>query len=1025
MAAVIAARRRSIPRYGYLLAGVAVLLAVRAAGPFMTAAPADIATPSGPAVLVEVAAASAFAAIFVVLYRRPPEAAASGVRDVEIEAFRNDVFTRLSTEWMWETDRDNRFVWLSDRVRDRLGVDPEWHYGKSRLDLMAADEVDADMQAHFDLIARREPFTNFTYLRRGPDGDRWIEISGVPKFDADGDFQGYLGTAREVSSVMAVRAEADRMRALLQETLDGMPAAVSLWGADDRLILANTVFKEVNNDIAPFAEPGTAYSAFVEARQHDGQVRIVANGPASGTRNPKQSRLAHHGDSSVAFEVEFHDGSRHMVREHRLSDGSVVVVGVDITALKAAEAELESSRQLMSQILEALPVSISISDSGGLTTLVNRFEAARWGAEPGELVGRSLYSFLPAKIVPAVLADNRRIIETGEPLPFYDEQVEIDGKPQWMTVGKIPVAMPDGGRGVCMIGLDISDRQTAMDALERATEDYRRTLELFPASVLVAVDGVIVFANEMAEQHYRAPVPGGLIGRQSIDLIHPSERERLLSNRRNLAEIGDFVALSKFRYVRLDNTEFDGEGTAIAVEWRGEKALLIVSRDISDQLRHNRELEAARVEAERANFAKSEFLASMSHEIRTPLNGVLGMTSLLIGSDLADEQRRQVETIRDSGNLLLSLLNDILDLSKIEAGKLELELIDFDLRGLVASVSDLWAPKAAAKELAFEIEIGEVVAETLRSDPTRIRQILFNFLSNAIKFTESGGIRVAVRQAQRENGLVETVFEVRDTGEGIAPEKFNLLFRKFTQADSSITRRYGGTGLGLAISRELTQALGGRIGVDSTPGEGSTFCFSVVCPPGDPSKVSRTNARDEGADELSKLKILVAEDNAVNQLVIRAILERAGHTVDIVGNGIEAVSAVVGQSYDVVLMDVQMPEMDGLSATRKIRSLEGPAKTIPIVALTANAMKGDREKFIDAGMDDYVSKPIDPALLDAALRRRVTKEDFFGDSGAAVAVRTAAASSGQQAAAPHNASSVVSPDVAEELSDLFREFDDL
>ncbi len=941
MAAVIAARRRSIPRYGYLLAGVAVLLAVRAAGPFMTAAPADIATPSGPAVLVEVAAASAFAAIFVVLYRRPPEAADSGVRDVEIEAFRNDVFTRLSTEWMWETDRDNRFVWLSDRVRDRLGVDPEWHYGKSRLDLMAADEVDADMQAHFDLIARREPFTNFTYLRRGPDGDRWIEISGVPKFDADGDFQGYLGTARDVSSVMAVRAEADRMRALLQETLDGMPAAVSLWGADDRLILANTVFKEVNNDIAPFAEPGTAYSAFVEARQHDGQVRIVANGPASGTRNPKQSRLAHHGDSSVAFEVEFHDGSRHMVREHRLSDGSVVVVGVDIKALKAAEAELESSRQLMSQILEALPVSISISDSEGLTTLVNRFEAARWGAEPGELVGRSLYSYLPAKIVPAVLADNRRIIETGEPLPFYDEQVEIDGKPQ------------------------------------------------------------------------------------SIDLIHPSERERLLSNRRNLAEIGDFVALSKFRYVRLDNTEFNGEGTAIAVEWRGEKALLIVSRDISDQLRHNRELEAARVEAERANFAKSEFLASMSHEIRTPLNGVLGMTSLLIGSDLADEQRRQVETIRDSGNLLLSLLNDILDLSKIEAGKLELELIDFDLRGLVASVSDLWAPKAAAKELAFEIEIGEVVSETLRSDPTRIHQILFNFLSNAIKFTESGGIRVAVRQAQREHGLVETVFEVRDTGEGIAPEKFNLLFRKFTQADSSITRRYDGTGLGLAISRELTQALGGRIGVDSTPGEGSTFCFSVVCPPGDPSKVSRTNARDEGADELSKLKILVAEDNAVNQLVIRAILERAGHTVDIVGNGIEAVSAVVGQSNDVVLMDVQMPEMDGVSATRKIRSLEGPAKTIPIVALTANAMKGDREKFIDAGMDDYVSKPIDPALLDAALRRRVTKEDFFGDSGAAVAVRTAAASSGQQAAAPHNASSVVSPDVAEELSDLFREFDDL
>ncbi|MEK9646739.1 MAG: PAS domain-containing protein [Alphaproteobacteria bacterium] len=273
------------------------------------------------------------------------------MRDVDIEAFRKDIFTRLSTEWIWETDRDNRFVWLSDRVRDRLDVDPEWHYGRLRLDLIAADEVDADMQAHFDLIARREPFTNLTYLRRRPDGDRWIEISGVPRFDAAGDFQGYLGTARDVSSVMAVRAEAERMRALLQETLDGMPAAVSLWGADDRIILANTVFKEVNNDIAPFAEPGTAYSAFVEARQHDGQVRIVANGPTSGTRNPKQSRLARHGDSSVAFEVEFHDGSLHMVREHRLSDVSLVVVGVEITALKVAEVQLESSRQLMSQTL--------------------------------------------------------------------------------------------------------------------------------------------------------------------------------------------------------------------------------------------------------------------------------------------------------------------------------------------------------------------------------------------------------------------------------------------------------------------------------------------------------------------------------------------------------------------------------------------------------------------------------------------------------------------------------------------------
>ncbi len=908
VAVIFAVRRGSMPRFGYLLAGAAVLLAARATGPLFFAAPESAGALSAAVLSIEFAAGLGMAAAAVFLYRRP------------------------------------------------------------------------------------------------------------------------RGGGAEVDSIMAARADAERMRSLLQETLDGMPAAVSLWGPDDRLVLKNAVFDEINADIAQLTVPGTAYREFVEARQKGSRVHVVSGGSASVEESPDQSRMRYHGNANVTLEVDMGDGRRAMVREHRLSDGSVVIVGVDITELKTTEAQLESSRQLMSQILDALPVSISIVDSDGKSTLINRYEAARWGAEPRDLVGKKLYEHLPPEIADTARHQDRKIIETGDALPFFVESFEAADGPKSMLIGKIPVALQDGSRGVCMIGLDISDRQSAMDALQRATEDYRRTLELFPVAVLVAVDGKIVFANEMAEKQFRAPETGALIDRRSMDLIHPRDHGTIAANRKRLAQRGEFFAYSKHRYLRLDNTEFGGEGTAIAVAWGGEKALLIVSRDISEQLRHNRELEEARVEAERANFAKSEFLASMSHEIRTPLNGVLGMTSLLIDSALDDEQRRQVETIRDSGNLLLSLLNDILDLSKIEAGKLDLELIDFDLRDLIRSVSELWQPKAAAKDLSFEIEIDEVVAGALRSDPTRIRQILFNFLSNAIKFTERGGISVFVRQARRENGLVETVFEVRDSGEGIAPEKFSLLFQKFSQADSSVTRRHGGTGLGLAISRELTQALGGKIGVDNTPGEGSTFRFSVVCPAGDSSLAMRATQSGNTAETVSPLRILVAEDNAVNQLVIRTILERAGHSVDIVGNGVEAVSSVMGQTYDVVLMDVQMPEMDGVSATRKIRSLDSPAKTIPIVALTANAMKGDREKFLDAGMDDYVSKPIDPALLDAALRRRMSKDDF-GDSGAAVAVPTASVPSARQdSGTPDDAARVSPPatfDVADELSDLFREFDDL
>ncbi|MGA2274914.1 MAG: response regulator [Bryobacteraceae bacterium] len=402
---------------------------------------------------------------------------------------------------------------------------------------------------------------------------------------------------------------------------------------------------------------------------------------------------------------------------------------------------------------------------------------------------------------------------------------------------------------------------------------------------------------------------------------------------------------------------------------------------IGKKLQQEEQLKQA---AEQASRAKSEFLANMSHEIRTPLNGILGFAGLMAESQLTSLQREHNEAVRSSAENLLVVINDILDFSRVEAGRLELESLDFSVRKCVDAALGSVQSLAAEKGLATSIQIDDDVPDWVRGDPHRLRQVLLNLLGNAVKFTAAGGIAVRVFLVREQDAAASgsdrapapqhIQFAVSDTGIGIPEPQRDLIFQPFRQADGSVTRRFGGTGLGLAISRKLVAMMGGRMWLESTEGQGSTFFFTVPVPPGQgPAAGEEPGTAAGGQSPVEQplrrpLSILVAEDNAVNQRLIRILLEKRGHRVTMVGNGAAALEAWHQDRFDCILMDIQMPEMDGYEATRRIRAEESRTGAhIPIIALTAHAMKGDRDKCLQAGLDSYISKPIQTAALDAAL----------------------------------------------------------
>jgi PAS domain S-box-containing protein len=803
----------------------------------------------------------------------------------------------------------------------------------------------------------------------------WVATTIVPLGTHEGKIAKFIAIQTDITERKRKESELQKITERFELAVAG--AASGLWDWD---FTTNTVFYSPRYKALLGYAPDDAslpnnYTAFKSRLHPDDAV---------ATEAAIQRTVLEGGTYQVIFRLQtatgawrWFEGSGACARNENNVAARIAGSIIDITERKQAEDALVYERFLMQALMEYVPDYIYFKDRGGRFINTSRSHALALGvSDPAHVPGKTDFDFFTLEHARQANADEQTVIASGQPLTKEEKETRADRPDAWVSTTKVPLRDPAGNIiGTFGISRDITERKRVEETLrqnELALNEAQRLAHI-GSWQWDAVKNSLIWSDELYTifaQDRDRPLPNY---EEHLKIYTPESSKKLTAIVEQAMQTGAPYE------VDLEQSSTDGLRRWVVA--RGEavrdgNGRIVGLRGTVQQITERKQAEnallLAKAEAESANRAKGEFLATMSHEIRTPMNGVIGFTDLLLDTALDQQQRKFVEMLKSSGHTLLTVINDILDYSKIESGKVSLEIVECNAEHLVQEQVALFDPQSRSRGLALEVIRHPAASPLILTDPTRFRQILGNLLGNALKFTKAG--KITVRLDRGKNGdRPQLRVSITDTGIGIPLEQQPQLFQRFTQADNSTTRLYGGTGLGLAIGKGLVELMGGQIGCDSAPGRGSTFWFTMPQPPqAVTSEKPPPGAEAKSAATVRSLATLVVEDNFINQELAKYHLTKLGCTVTVATGGTSALELVKRNHYDLIFMDCMMPEMDGYQTTRALRDWENenPAEPRhPIIALTANAMPGDRELCLESGMDDYLSKPIVSAQLAAVIEQ--------------------------------------------------------